>query len=142
MTRLQVPAGFCPSKADRGLAGRKEPLVVGGQTEPIAVAASSSRVMLLKLSWKLHTGSMSTTVVPAGDLRLTRRSPRKVWLTFSPTRSISPMVSMPAGMERVEVTVHRSQMVLGTLVLALVSWQVLRELTELRAASIWIRPQP
>ena len=52
---VQVPVGFCPSKTDRGFCGRKAPLAVGGQVVPITVAASSSRVMLLKF-WALpHT---------------------------------------------------------------------------------------
>src|SRR5215217_6247056 len=92
MTRLQVPVGFSPSKADSGLEGRNEPPGVGGHTEPIWVAASSSRRMLLKLSSLVHTWLIRTTVVPAGDFRLTRRSCIYVWVMFSPVRSTSVIV--------------------------------------------------
>ena len=89
---------------------------VGGQTEPIAPAAASSRVILLKSSSPPHTRFISTTVVLAGEVSCTMRSLTKGVGASSPVRLELVMGPEPA-MVTVEVTVHTSQMVTGTLVL-------------------------
>ena len=70
---VQVPLPLSPAKADSGFAGLKDELAVGGQTAPIDWAAASSRVILLKLALAaaLQVRSISTTVVPPGEVRLT-----------------------------------------------------------------------
>src|SRR5438128_3366868 len=60
-----------------------------------------------------HTRSTSSAVVLSGEVRLIFRSDMEVWLMSRPTTSTSEMVPMPP-MVSVEVTVQRSQMVLGT----------------------------
>src|SRR3954468_12276776 len=80
----------------------------------MAVAALSSSVMLLKLSWPPHTRFISTTVVLDGEVNCTIRSLIYVCATSSPVRSILVIVPDPA-IVTVDVTVHRSQMVTGTL---------------------------
>src|SRR6476661_4520044 len=69
----QVPLPFCPLSADSGLLGWNLPFAVGGQLEPMAADALSSRVRLLKF-WKralLHTLLMSVTEVPPGETNST-----------------------------------------------------------------------
>jgi hypothetical protein len=74
IVRVQVPFALCPLKPFNGLLGVYDAPEVGGQTEPIAAAAASSRVILLMLSWLPHMRFISTTVVLAGEVNCTIRS--------------------------------------------------------------------
>ena len=115
MRSVQTPNTSWPSNADSSPSGRNEPLN-GCEPAPIAVAASSSKTVwkLLPLPPRL---SDRTTTVPPGLCSSICRSPSKLWLiSMLAFRSVmTPW--LPTS--RVEVTVHRSQIATGTLVLAM-----------------------
>lgn len=119
----QVPMGFSPLNAERGLLGRKAPPEVGGQTAPMLSAALSSSLILEKSSWLPQILSIKRTVVPCGEVRLICRSLLNVWLIVRPTRSRSEIVPIPP-MVRVEVIPARllSGMLRGTLVEVAATW--------------------
>ena len=68
-----MPLGSSPSKADSNPSGLKLPLK-GAKPAVIDVAASSSKMVLLKLSQLLPTSVNSSISVPDGLIRNTSKS--------------------------------------------------------------------
>src|SRR3954451_10630644 len=99
---FHVPCSCSPSKADSGWAGRNVP-VNGAAPELIAVAASSSKTVVVRLSPLLPLRLNSRTVVPAGEIRSMVRSESNVWV-ICPTVALTSVTMPDAEMARLEVT--------------------------------------
>src|SRR5690606_9853617 len=113
--RVQSPILLSPSNADKGLLGVKEPDAAGGpgwHSSSIGVAASSSKVIIRSLLEQptppevVPILSIRTAVVPAGDSRVTIRSPTQVWVisrltlrsVMSKSSATVMVVDTPAGL--------------------------------------------